>query len=94
MALTPEQRKQRAKIAAHTRWSREDPTANAVRAQAGLLAKFEREIRAADPDLPDAEVARRTEHARRAHMLRLAFASAKARSRKTAGPGTDGGAAA
>ena len=43
-ALTPEQRSYRARIAAHTRWSREDPVPNAIRAQAGLTARFEREI--------------------------------------------------
>jgi hypothetical protein len=84
-ALTPEQRHLRASIAAHIRWSREDPAANAARGQAGLLAKFERQIRAADPTLPDAEVARRAEAARQAHMLKLAFASSKARAARKAG---------
>jgi len=81
MALTPEQRRLRAQIAAHIRWSREDPTANAVRAQAGLVARFEREI---DPDgtLEPAERARRVESARKAHMKRLALKSAKARRRR------------
>jgi hypothetical protein len=53
--LTREQRAIRASIAAYTRWSQENPAANAARGQAGLLARFEREIRAADPTLPDAE---------------------------------------
>ncbi|ODU03347.1 MAG: hypothetical protein ABS81_14595 [Pseudonocardia sp. SCN 72-86] len=68
----------RAQIAANTRWSREDPTLNATRAQAGLLAKFEREV---DPDgtLPPAERARRAQSARKAHMQRLSLASAKKR---------------
>lgn len=88
--LTPEQRSLRARLAAQTRWSREDPSANAARGQAGLLAKFEREIRAENPDLPDAEVARRAESARKAHMSRLAFLSAKAR---TTGDGGDQDAA-
>ncbi len=79
--LTPEQRSQRARIAAHARWAQEDPVPNAVRAQAGLIARFEREV---DPDgtLPPAERARRAEHARKAHMARLALASARARSRR------------
>jgi hypothetical protein len=84
-SLTPTQRSLRASIAAHTRWSAEDPAANAARGQAGLLAKFEREIRAADPTLPDAEVARRAESARQAHMARLALASSKARGARKAG---------
>jgi hypothetical protein len=79
LRLTPAQRSLRASIAANTRWSREDPAANAARGQAGLLARFEREARAADPDAPDAEIARRTEAAHRAHMQRLALASSKAR---------------
>jgi hypothetical protein len=83
--LTPEQRTLRASIAAHTRWSAEDPAANAARGQAGLRAKFEREIRAADPTLPDAEVTRRAEHARQAHMAQLSLASSKARAARKAG---------
>jgi hypothetical protein len=83
--LTPEQRTLRASIAAHTRWSAEDPAANAARGQAGLLAKFEREARAADPTLPDAEIARRAQSAYRAHMARLSFASSKARKARKAG---------
>jgi hypothetical protein len=85
--LTPEQRRLRASIAAHARWCRENSAANAARGQAGLLARFEREIRAADPALPDAEVARRAESARKAHMVRLALASSKARAARRAGDG-------
>lgn len=79
--LTPEQRTLRASIAAHTRWSREDPAANAARGQAGLLARFEREV---DPGgtLPPAERERRVQSAYRAHMGRLALASSKARARR------------
>jgi hypothetical protein len=83
--LTPEQRHLRAQTAAFTRWSQENPAANAARGQAGLLAKFERQIRADHPDLPDAEVARRAESARRAHMARMALASSKARAARKAG---------
>jgi len=79
-ALTPGQRTLRARNAALTRWSQEDPTATAIRAQAGLLAKFVREV---DPDqqLPEAERQRRAKAAHRAHMTRLAFLSSKARAR-------------
>ena len=81
--LTPEQRSLRARIAANVRWSREDPRPNAVRAQAGLLAKFVDQV---DPGrvLPGAERQRRAEAARKAHMQRLAFRSSKARTRKAA----------
>lgn len=46
--------------------------------RAAFLARFEREV---DPDglLPEAERVRRADHARKAHMTRLALASAKAR---------------
>jgi hypothetical protein len=82
--LTPEQRSESARIAALTRWSKEDPAANAARGQAGLLAKFEREVRAEHPDLPEAEVIRRAEAARRAHMRRLAFHRERARQARKA----------
>jgi len=87
LRLTPEQRTLRASIAAHTRWSAEDPAANAARGQAGLLAKFEREAREHEPGLTDAEYARRAESARKAHMARLAFNSSKARGARKAGRG-------
>lgn len=78
--LTPSQRTMRARIAANIRWSREDGKPSAIRAQAGLLAKFVDQV---DPDrvLPEAERQRRAEAARRAHMQRLSFRSSKARSR-------------
>jgi hypothetical protein len=80
--LTPTQRSQRARIAALTRWSREDPAATAARGQAGLMARFVDQV---DPDrvLPEAERQRRAEAARRAHMAQLAFRSAKARAGRT-----------
>jgi hypothetical protein len=71
--LTPEQRSTRARIAALTRWSQEDPAANAARGQAGLLEKFRREVIAADPQVVEPELTRRADAARRAHMARLSF---------------------
>jgi hypothetical protein len=70
-----------AKIAANSRWSREDPTEQGRRMRAGLDAKFLREV---DPnnELPEAERLRRLECARRAYFQRLALASAKARRAK------------
>lgn len=78
--LTPEQKSLRGRIAARSRWAKEDPKANAARGQAGLRAKFEREV---DPDgvLPVAERQRRAESARKAHMSRLAFKVSKAKAR-------------
>jgi hypothetical protein len=70
-----------AKIAANSRWSREDPTEQGRRMRAGLDAKFLSEV---DPnnELPEAERLRRLECARRAYFQRLALASAKARRAK------------
>lgn len=78
--LTPEQRKQRAKLAAHVRWSKEDdPKASGERGQRGLRDKFLREVAEEFPGLNAAEVGRRAENRYQAHMIRLAFLSSKAR---------------
>lgn len=82
LTLTPEQRRQRATIAALTRWSKEDPTANASRGQAGLLEKFREQVLADDPTVVEPELTRRAEAARRAHMMRLAFQSSKTRAKR------------
>jgi hypothetical protein len=77
--MTPAEARLRGQIGANSRWAREaDRSAATAPARAGLLARFEREV---DPDglLPPEERARRVESARRAHMQRIALASAKAR---------------
>ena len=61
VSLTPEQRSLRASPAAFTRWARENPTANAARAHAGLLERFRREVLAADPSVNEPELSRRAE---------------------------------
>jgi len=65
-------------IAANSRWSREDPTAQGIRMRDGLVANFLREV---DPnnELPESERLRRAEKARQVYYQRLALASAKAR---------------
>jgi hypothetical protein len=70
-------------IAANSRWSKEDPTAQGIILRAGLEAKFLREV---DPnnELPESERLRRAEAARRAYYQRLALASAKARKARKA----------
>ncbi|MCP2255091.1 hypothetical protein LY13_003865 [Prauserella aidingensis] len=78
-SLTPEQRSQRARIAALARWAKESPGANAARGQAGLLERFRREVLDADPEIVEPELSRRAEAARRLHMQRLAFKSSRAR---------------
>lgn len=82
MALTPEQRRLRARKAAYVRWSKETPTkAHGQRAHAGLLARFLADVPA---DLPEAERYRRAVAARNAYMADLALASAKARAARSA----------
>lgn len=80
MPLTPAERSRNARIAALTRWSREDPAIQAERMAAGVEAKFEREV---DPDgaLAPAERRRRAKAARQAHMLKLARLSVAKRNR-------------
>jgi hypothetical protein len=75
----------RARIAAHTRWSREpDRSAATAKARKGLLDRFEREV---DPEnkLDPAERAVRADNARKAFYLRLSLKSADARRRRKAG---------
>jgi hypothetical protein len=79
--LSPAERALRSRIAAAERWAHEPDRQEATRpARDAFLAKFEDQV---DPDrkLPPAERQRRAEHARRAHMLRLAKRSAHARRR-------------
>lgn len=79
--LDPSERSLKARIAAHEKWARQDPVAGTAKARTAFLGRFEREV---DPDglLSPAERARRAEHALKAHMTRLALASAKARRAK------------
>lgn len=81
MALTPEQRTQRARLAALTRWSRESGKAQGDLVQAGLRRKF---YNATDPSLPEAERQRRADCAYKAHMARLSFLASKARAARKA----------
>ena len=76
--LTPSERSLRARIAAHERWSHQDPVAGTAKARSAFLDRFEREV---DPDgeLPEAERLRRAEQARKAYFTELAFKSSKAR---------------
>jgi hypothetical protein len=79
----PTDRTLAARIAANTRWSKEDPTEQGRLLRAGLEEKFLRDV---DPEgvLPEAERRRRADCAKRAHFQRMALASAKARrARKT-----------
>jgi hypothetical protein len=87
LPLTEKQRSLRARIAAHASWARTgDPAKRTAPAREAFLKRFEREV---DPDgqLDPVERRRRAEHARKAHMQRLALKSAVARARAAeAGP--------
>ena len=84
-SLTPEQRAQRARLAALTRWSSVTERGHGKRQH--LFARFVREALEADPSITDAEAARRAELALKAHMTRLAFNSSRARAARKAGAG-------
>lgn len=78
--LTPSERSLRARLAAHAMHAQHDSRETSAPARAAFNARFLDEV---DPDraLPEAERARRADHARKAHMTRLSLASAKARRR-------------
>lgn len=83
--LSPSQRTLRARLAAHRSWENtKDPVG---RTKPGRDAAFERFERQVDPDgvLSPAERRRRAEHARKAHMTKLAFLSSKKRGAKGGG---------
>lgn len=70
----------RARIGAYALHSKHDPRETTKAARRAFLATFERLV---DPDgkLDPAERARRAEAAKKSHFLRLALASARARSK-------------
>lgn len=77
----PSTRSLAAQIAAHESWAAmPDRSARTAPARAAAMARFEAQV---DPDgtLAPTERARRAEHARKAHFLRLAMLSAQSRRR-------------
>lgn len=84
MSATPTERRMAAQIANAVRWSRQSQSDRKVAtapARRGLEAKWAKEI---DPDgtMSPEELELRIESARKAHMLRMSLASAKARRAK------------
>jgi hypothetical protein len=81
MALSPVERKLRAKLAAYEQHAR--GLGNTRPATAAFLARFEREV---DPDgvLPPEERERRAQYALRAHMVRLSLRAEQKRRRRMA----------
>ncbi|MDT5125623.1 MAG: hypothetical protein QOH54_1267 [Mycobacterium sp.] len=75
MKLTPEQRKQRAQIAANVRWSKSDAETRLTTTQAGRDAANQRFIDMVDPQrkLGEAERAKLVKNARAAYFQKLAF---------------------
>jgi hypothetical protein len=81
--MTPEQRRMRASLAANEMWARTpDRSERTAAARKAALDRFEKQV---DPDgtLPAVERVKRAENARRAHMQRMAFASSRARAKRT-----------
>jgi hypothetical protein len=78
--LTPEQRSQRARMAAHRRWAQEDRYVGTQRARDAFLARFEKFV---DPQrvLPTAERIRRAESAKKAYFTDLALRSSRSRTK-------------
>jgi hypothetical protein len=79
--MTPGERTLRARAAAYEMHAKHGSQKAAIKGQAALLAKFESQV---DPEglLTPEERRRRAMHARRAHMARLALASARSRRAK------------
>jgi hypothetical protein len=74
-------------IAAHEKWSKQDPSAGTQAARDAFNQRFLRQV---DPDgvLDEPERRRRAWHARRAYFARLSLASAKARRARRGAKGT------
>jgi hypothetical protein len=79
--LSAEQRRLRASIAAHAMHAKNDSRVTAAKGQAGLVAKFRKQVEREQPGLSKVEIERRADHLYRAHMQRLALASSRARSK-------------
>jgi len=81
LSLSPEQRSQRARIAAHAMHAKNDVRETTRAARDKFDERFLDEV---DPGriLPEPERLRRAEHARKAYFARLSFLSAKARAKK------------
>lgn len=80
--MTPAERTLKARLAANERWSRADGRAGTEAARAAFRDSFADAIRAEQPGLSEAEIARRAESRRRAFYGRLALRSAIARRKR------------
>ncbi len=84
--LTPQLAKARSRLAGLATAARHDPRVITAPARAALLARFEREVDATDPDsqLDPIERARRIEYVRRLYFARLAYRSQVVRAERQA----------
>jgi uncharacterized membrane protein len=84
-SLTPEQRNLRARVAAHTRWSK--PDARQRQREAISAARLRHHEQLVDPDdtLDPAERRKLAENSLRAEMARLALRSSRARAARKGG---------
>lgn len=89
-SLTPGQRALRAQVAAHTSWANTPDRAQRTAAgRHAALNRFERAVREQYPDLSDAEVVVRAEHAKKAFYLKMALRSAQVRAARKGARGGD-----
>jgi hypothetical protein len=81
LSLTPAERSQRARIAAHTRWAREPDRLRAT--QPGRDAAFAKLLDEVDPDrvLSEPERLKLARNAQQAQLARIRLAALKARRR-------------
>ena len=80
--MTPAQRSMYGRMGAAIARSRHDPRELTLAARKRFLGRFEAQVRAEYPDLPEPEVQRRAGELRKAHMISLAAKSSIARSRR------------
>jgi hypothetical protein len=83
--LSPAERRLQASIAGLTGWANTtDRSARGRQGQSGLMAKFEREARAANPSFSDAQIRRHATTLHKLHMKRLAQKGMQARAARRA----------
>jgi truncated hemoglobin YjbI len=81
-SLTPEQRAMYGRMGAAIARARHNPTELTAEARKRFLSRFEEQARELHPDADDLEIARVAKELKRAHFIKLAIASSRARGRK------------
>lgn len=82
--LTPEQRSERGRLAALSRWSKEDRTTNDASAQVSPeeIEAYRQEILAEQGDVPEPELTRRAIARRRMYIVRSEYEASKRDNRR------------